>query len=54
MKNLIPFLILTTGCGLKGKKLQFELTSDEALKKVARDIEMGSELDSWLKKVSSA
>ena len=54
MKSLLPLLVLSTGCALKGKKLQFELTGDEALKKVAREIELGSELDAWLKKVSSA
>jgi hypothetical protein len=54
MKSLIPFLLLTTACGTNGKKLQFEMTSDEALKQVVRDIELGSELDAWLRKVSSA
>jgi hypothetical protein len=54
MKSLLPILLLTSGCAIKGKKPQFEFTSDEALKKVSREIELGSELDAWLKKVSNA
>ncbi len=54
MRSIFPLAALLTGCGLKSKKLQFDLTSEQALKQVARDIEMGSELDAWLKQVSSA
>ncbi|MEE2751153.1 MAG: hypothetical protein VX519_06970 [Myxococcota bacterium] len=51
--SLIPILLLA-GCFGKGKAKTFSMTSNEALTKVARDLEFGDEIGGWLSEVARA
>jgi hypothetical protein len=50
---LIPLLLLA-GCFAKKSNNSFDLTANQALTKVARDLEFGSEIGGWLREVARA